>query len=67
MALTHGHGLFDHPRCVSRHVIFYIDQFLLVATSVDVERLFSHGQVLLSHNHNRLSAQTTRALLCLLC
>jgi len=37
----------------------------LVATSVDVECLFSCGQVLLSHNHNRLSAQTTHALLCL--
>lgn len=35
------------------------------ATSVDVERVFSRGHLLLSHVRNRLSAQTTRALLCL--
>jgi hypothetical protein len=35
------------------------------ATSVDIERLFSRGRLLLSHVRNRLSAQTTRALLCL--
>lgn len=36
-----------------------------VATSVDVERLFSHGRLILSHVRSRLSAQSTRALLCL--
>ena len=35
------------------------------ATSVGVERLFSRGRLLLSHVRNRLSAQTTRAILCL--
>ena len=35
------------------------------ATPIDVERLFSWGRLLLSHVRNRLSAQTTRALLCL--
>lgn len=35
------------------------------ATSVDVERLFSRGRLLLSHVRSRLSAQSTRALLCL--
>lgn len=35
------------------------------ATSVDVERVFSRGRVLLSHLRSRLSAQSTRALLCL--
>jgi len=35
------------------------------ATSVDVERIFSRGRLILSHIRNRLSAQTTRALLCL--
>lgn len=35
------------------------------ATSVDVERTFSQGQLLLSHIRNRLSVQSTRALLCL--
>ena len=30
-----------------------------------MERLFSRGRLLLSHTRSRLSAQTTRALLCL--
>ena len=30
-----------------------------------MERLFSRGHLLLSHTRSRLSAQTTRALLCL--
>ena len=47
------------------NIFFHVNLFLLVATSVDVERLFSRGHVLLSHNCNRLSSQTTRALLCL--
>jgi hypothetical protein len=38
---------------------------VLIATSVDVERLFSRGRLLLSHVRSRLSAQSTRALLCL--
>lgn len=36
-----------------------------LATSVDVERTFSRGRLILTHVRNRLSAQTTRALLCL--
>ena len=40
-------------------------KILLLATSVDVERSFSQGQILLSHVHNRLSVQSTRALLCI--
>ena len=35
------------------------------ASSVAVERVFSKGRLLISHVHNRLSAQSTRALLCL--
>jgi hypothetical protein len=42
-----------------------VDLTLLLATSVDVERLFSRGRLLLSHVRSRLSAQSTRALLCL--
>jgi hAT family C-terminal dimerisation region len=38
---------------------------VLTATSVDVERVFSRGRLLLSHVRSRLSAQSTRALLCL--
>jgi len=36
----------------------------LLATSVDVERTFSQGRLLLSHVRSRLSVQSTRALLC---
>lgn len=35
-----------------------------LATSVDVERVFSRGRLILSHVRSRLSAQSTRALLC---
>ena len=35
------------------------------ATSVDVERLFSQGRILLPHLRNGLSAASVRALLCL--
>lgn len=37
----------------------------IIATSVDVERIFSRGRLLLSHVRSRLSAQSTRAILCL--
>ncbi|KXN86790.1 hypothetical protein AN958_09641, partial [Leucoagaricus sp. SymC.cos] len=36
-----------------------------IATSVKVECIFSQGQLVLSHMHNRLDVQSTRALLCL--
>lgn len=36
----------------------------LVATSVDVERVFSMGRIILSHLRSRLSVQSTRALIC---
>jgi hAT family C-terminal dimerisation region len=36
-----------------------------LATSVDVERIFSKGRLILSHVRNRLSVDSTRALLCL--
>ena len=35
------------------------------ATSVDVERVFSQGRIVLSHLRSRLSVQSTRALMCL--
>ena len=31
---------------------------------MDVERVFSRGRLLLSHVRNRMTAQTTRAVLC---
>lgn len=36
----------------------------LLATSVDIERTFSRGRRLLTHVRSRLSAQTTRAVMC---
>jgi len=40
--------------------------FYYSATSINIERLFSsRGRLILSHVHNRMSAGTTRKLLCL--
>ncbi|KIM66468.1 hypothetical protein SCLCIDRAFT_110613 [Scleroderma citrinum Foug A] len=47
---------------LSRMALNYLS---IPATSIDVERLFSRGRLLLSHVRSRLSAQSTRALLCL--
>lgn len=35
------------------------------ATLTDIECVFSQGRIILSHIRNRLSAESTRALLCL--
>lgn len=68
------------PACIGWHSIIYPYQvfqlliscshFLILhsppsATSVDVERVFSRGRILLSHIRNRLTVQSTRALMCL--
>ena len=42
-----------------------IISIIILATSVDVERVFSQGRLLLSHIRSRLSVQSTRALMCL--
>jgi len=39
--------------------------YIQLATSVEVERTFSQGRLVLSHVRSRLSVQSTRALLCL--
>ena len=41
------------------------DFFHVAATTVDVERVFSKGRILLPHIRNRLSAQSTHALMCI--
>ncbi len=46
-------------RCSNSHHIF--DS----GTSVDIERVFSRGRLLLPHVRNGLSARSIRALLCL--
>jgi hypothetical protein len=49
---------------VSPSLIIYLNKNPS-ASSVAVERIFSKGRLLISHIRNRLSAQSTRALLCL--
>jgi len=65
-APSNGTGLSDNPRYVQ---LLYPSFFWILictsATSVDVERLFSRGHLLLSHTRSRLSVASTRALLCL--
>jgi len=45
-------------------VTIYLN-LLMAATSIDVEHLFSHGRLLLSHVHSHLSPQSVHVLLCL--
>jgi hypothetical protein len=47
------------------YVLVFHDNIILSATSVDVERLFSHGRLILSHTRSHLSVLSTRAFLCL--
>ncbi|KIM51311.1 hypothetical protein SCLCIDRAFT_143504 [Scleroderma citrinum Foug A] len=42
-----------------------LNYLTIPATSINVEQLFSCGRLLLLHIRSRLSAQTTRSLLCL--
>ena len=37
---------------------------LSLATTVDVERVFSHGRLILPHVRGRLAVQSTRASIC---
>lgn len=46
-------------------IFLLIEFFNLAGTSVDVERLFSRGRLILSHTRSRLNVTSTRALLCL--
>ncbi|TFK82771.1 hATC-domain-containing protein, partial [Polyporus arcularius HHB13444] len=51
----------EYPR-LSRMAIAYLT---IPGTSVDIERIFSRGRLLLPHVRNGLSARSIRALLCL--
>ncbi|GLB35657.1 hypothetical protein LshimejAT787_0212220 [Lyophyllum shimeji] len=54
-----------YPR-LSRMALDYLTiPAVPLATSVDVERVFSLGRLQLTHVRNRMATQTTRALLCL--
>ena len=61
-----GARLLVDPRYVLKsNARQFLDHQFILATSVDVERTFNQGRLLLSHIRNRLSVQSTRALLCL--
>jgi hypothetical protein len=66
LSFAYGVRLFICPWYVNlcpSHIIICL--IYLLATSVDVEHIFSHGRLILSHVRSRLSAQSTRALICL--
>lgn len=45
--------------------LLVINYLLFLATTLDIEQVFSQGQLALSHIHSHLSIQSTCALLCL--
>ncbi len=45
--------------------VYILTRLSLTATTVDVERMFSKGRILLPHVRNRLTGQSVRAILCL--
>lgn len=53
------------PGALRMHSKYYLYSFLCIATSVDVEHLFSRGHLILSHTWSCLSVTSTWALLCL--
>jgi len=55
-----GRSSFSFDTRLSTHLSMFVS-----ATSVDVERIFSCGCLVLSHVRNQLSSQSTQALLCL--
>jgi hypothetical protein len=64
--VTNGVKLSNYTWCVFLTVGLLVRRSnIATATSVDVERIFSRGRLLLSHVRNRLSVETTRALLCI--
>jgi hypothetical protein len=68
-SLSDGLRLFDNTRYVPHFSVAklsYIHNLIIsTATSVDVERVFSKGRLVLSHVRNGLSVQSTRASICL--
>ena len=71
-------GVYPHLLRMARNYLIIPGMFLsfyshppalfcnsLLATSVDVERVFSKGWLILSHVRNQLTVASTRALMCL--
>lgn len=61
----YGPGLLVNTRYVSSLKDVHSAYSIPTATSVDVERIFSKGRIVLSHLRNQLSVQSTCALMCL--
>ena len=66
------HASIAWPSIISLFLVGYLFFFLqmikliyLLATSMEVECMFSQGRLLLSHIRSQLSVQSTRALMCL--
>ncbi len=64
-SLSYGARLLVYTRFGLAIKLLPLDLITCTATSVDVERVFSKGRLVLSHVRNGLSVQSTRALLCL--
>ncbi|KAF5335302.1 hypothetical protein D9611_011794 [Ephemerocybe angulata] len=54
-----------HRKMYPRLSRMALDYLTIPATSVDVERVFSRGRLIITHLRNRLTAQSIRALLCM--
>jgi len=66
LSLSDGTQLLVHPRYVFCHESCITQTNCdFVVTSVDIERVFSKGRLVLSHIRNRMSVQSTRAVMCL--
>ena len=60
IAWWHEHrATYPHLSCIA------IDYQTIPATLIEVERLFSHGRLVISHVRSRLGVQSSRALICL--
>ena len=68
--MAHGKGLSHYPWYIgqifdSNPTSNYWPQVDYLASSVAIKHVFSKGQLMMSHIHNQLSANTIWALLCL--
>jgi hypothetical protein len=63
--LSNGYGLFKYPRLILLLLLNLNSLLILgVGSTVDVERVFSCGCIILSYLRNRLKVQTVRSILC---
>lgn len=55
----------EHWNAYPRLSRMALDYLTIPAMSIDVEQLFSHGRLIVTHTRSRLSTQSIRSLLCL--